>query len=741
MYQLKFKKLPKEVKAQKVIPYKKWISLPEGQELYLEICTKGAFDGEIELLVKHNDTKQELLFTFSYEPGLTLSDIISQDIINEIRKASDEKFRQELEIIENELMLSFAEPITRSIQKPKKATTFLNKVKELLPEKRVTEEKAAIAQPKEDTEEPAAEQYNQTVDYQPEYDEQAAASDGDYYESQESIEPQSSVAPVPVEPNKQVELQEQPEEKLTLEKYVMIKDNEQITLLEQTIQELEKCIEQGSTYVLEQLKLNNPQSYMDQQKKNYIEAYYSPTFFEKLLGETKESLTSLINSCIFELTENYENQINRNILKEHQAQLDSLKANIESKYQEQLEREFKELSGVHENDRQRIKARHEQEKQELENKHSAELLQMNNEIASRKRAKEDAIRELEAAEIQTVLEECKKELLQKHKFSSKNELEVFKVRKMEDLRKTVTESINLVREKESNYLNLLKERLKSEQSDFEKRYELHLKEQEAQRNEEKRKRELLIQEREVDLKEKKLFLEEKSLSETKETTARLEKQNYDLLLQQQNQFMESLKQMHLMTQATSSSNIPEKPDIEKKSLLWKIFLGTAASVALIGAVGSGIYAIQTVRAVQNETVQTMNSQTSALEERVLNILETQTAVEEEKPTASFEEYLVAGEYLEAAEQFPEKEREIIEYLIAQGDQEKLSEFLAKYPTDNKILLLKIAILEGKDEEMICLYKEVSTVADQELTEAQKERLALAFYQAQLPEEATQILGG
>ncbi|MFS1088296.1 hypothetical protein ACFC90_16590 [Enterococcus casseliflavus] len=112
MYLLKFVKVPKTVKKRKVIPLKKWLNLPQAEDLYFQVIENEAYEGEMTVLVRNQENLQEIQFDISYEEGYTLSDLINQDLIKEIRSTADENLRTSLEIMENEISLSFSEPIT-----------------------------------------------------------------------------------------------------------------------------------------------------------------------------------------------------------------------------------------------------------------------------------------------------------------------------------------------------------------------------------------------------------------------------------------------------------------------------------------------------------------------------------------------------------------------------------------------------------------------------------------------------
>lgn len=148
-------------------------------------------------------------------------------------------------------------------------------------------------------------------------------------------------------------------------------------------------------------------------------------------------------------------------------------------------------------------------------------------------------------------------------------------------------------------------------------------------------------------------------------------------------------------------------------------------------------------AAQEQTTQVIQKQTSEMEQRLMGVIENQstqtTQSTEETTPQTFEEYLIEDQYLEAAETFPEKKKDIVDYLLAQGDKSHLNEFLETYPATDKLQLLKVAILNGDSEEIFDLYRENDWDTLKKLSAVQKEKLALVLYQENYAVEANLLL--
>ena len=55
MYLLKFVKVPKTIKKQKVLPLKKWLYLPQAQDLYFQVIEEEGYEGELVKLEKEEE--------------------------------------------------------------------------------------------------------------------------------------------------------------------------------------------------------------------------------------------------------------------------------------------------------------------------------------------------------------------------------------------------------------------------------------------------------------------------------------------------------------------------------------------------------------------------------------------------------------------------------------------------------------------------------------------------------------
>lgn len=166
---------------------------------------------------------------------------------------------------------------------------------------------------------------------------------------------------------------------------------------------------------------------------------------------------------------------------------------------------------------------------------------------------------------------------------------------------------------------------------------------------------------------------------------------------------------------------------------------------MIGGTGFVIhnYTVQRVNAIQHETARVLSRQTREMEQRLIELTETKQSEEEAAPVQTepqaFEEYMVDQDYFSAAENYPNRREEIIEYLVAQGEKDELSDFVAKYPTENTLLNLKITLVTGTNEEILAEYQKNDMEALKSLSATQKEKMALVLYQAGCVEVANRLL--
>lgn len=748
MYLLKFTSVPKEVKKRKIVPLKKWIYLPQAQQAYFKLTETGGFAGELECCVRNQDTQQEVEFELVYEDGYSLSDLINQDLINEIRRTNDEKLRTTLEIMENEISLSFLEPISEKneeIQEEKPRLLSLIEFKLPFKKKHDTGNDRDIEEHYE--EETSVEAKHESDDsYVPEYEDGLDQENELLLQSLDEPEEKNSSVPTVPPANDHSSTESVPVVSYpSLREYIMIESADSFAELDNMLHEVQLVIDQGSKYVFSQLNLLEPRTFIETKQQEYIKSIYSKQYFEELCSSLLEIKSDILNQGILSLTEYYE-KVSQPIpderLREHAA---SLKADIESQYQDKLSRILAEEAHKNKLYVQQVTARHAEELKLLKKKQADELTAINNEYATKKQVHEDTIRTMAEEESQQEIEKCLSELQATKKKNDAHLLESFKIEKLTGIRQAVTESITETQRKQSEYLKICKDRLNQERPAIERAYNKYLEEKEIEENKKKQREELNLRARELAIEEKKVNLEEKSLQESIHATQRIEKQNQEMMMAQQNQLFETFRTM----QQNPTVNEPAKsadqpPELTPKNQWWKGFLVATATFVTIGSVGTILYTIHNVYATQTQTAQSLQKQTSEMEQRLMNFIEENKSVSENdteqvKSPETFEEYLVEEMYLEAGEKFPKQQEEIIDYLLAQGDIENLNQFLKYHETTDDFLLLKIALLKDDTEEILSLYRKNDWDHLKQLTPIQKEKLALSLYQANYATEANLLL--
>ncbi|MGM0331019.1 hypothetical protein IGI79_002900 [Enterococcus sp. AZ084] len=744
MYLLKFVKVPKTVKKQKVLPLKKWLYLPQAQDLYFQVIEEEGYEGEMTLLVQNQENLQEIQFDISYEEGYTLSDLISQDLIREIRNTADENLRISLEIMENEINLSFSEPLTiESTDTEVTKSNFFSTISSKLPFKKkedVTEET---------TEEEQSEVVNEIIEveessYVPDYEEGEETEKDLLLQPVEETEDSKVNKKAPVDKKVETDSQEETKPQLpSLQEYVSIEQVPIIQELDQLIDQMDGRIKNGVSHVLSEFNLTEPATFIEKKQKEFIEKSFTKDFYSSLISSLVETKSNLLNTAILTLTEQYERQVNQNDPSVLKKEIDVIKANIESHWQQELTKRIQTISGRHKQTIDQLRVKQEKELAQLKLKHSQEMTSVNNNYATEKMQLENEIQEKIEQEAQINIQKFKKKATQKIEMENLQALETFKIAQFESMRQVVTETLTNAKQNEGNYLNALKKRLEDEQPRFEQKYQRWLEMQREEEINRKENEELKLKAREIEVQEKKVALEEKAIRETVDTTKRMEKQNHDLLVAQQAQLLETIKAFQINPPATGPQPTEPSSTQQPKNTWWKGFFVATVTFVTIGGIGTLLYTIHNVYAAQEQTTQVIQKQTSEMEKRLMGVIENRsiqtTQSTAETTPQTFEDYLIENQYLEAAETFPEKKKDIVDYLLAQGDKSHLNEYLEVYPITDKLQLLEVAILNGDSEAIFERYKENDLDTLKKLPAVQKEKLALVLYQENLPVEANLLL--
>lgn len=513
--------------------------------------------------------------------------------------------------------------------------------------------------------------------------------------------------------------------------------------IDQVIYQLDERVKNGLNHVISEFNLSNPTTFIEKKQKEFIEKSFTKDFYSSLISSLVETKSNLLNTAILTLTEQYERQAKQSDPSVLQKEIAAIKANVESRWQQELTKRIQTISGRHKQTIDQLRVKQEEELAQLKLKHSQEIAHHNNSYATEKEQLEKEIQEMIEQEAQTNIQHFKKEATRKMELDNLQALETFKIAQFESMRKVVTETLTNAKKNEGNYLNALKKRLEDEQPRFEQKYNRWLEMQRAEEIKRKEQEELRLKEREIEVQEKKVALEEKTIQETVDSTKRMEKQNHELLVAQQAQLLETIKAFQINTPATLPQPTETSPIQQPKNTWWKGFFVATITFVTIGGIGTLLYTIHNVYAAQEQTTQVIQKQTSEMEQRLMGVIENQstqtTQSTEETTPQTFEEYLIEEQYLEAAETFPEKKKDIVDYLLAQGDISHLNEFLEAYPTTDKLQLLKVAILNGDSEEIFDLYRENDWDTLKKLSAVQKEKLALVLYQENYAVEANLLL--
>ncbi|MFP1649472.1 MULTISPECIES: coiled-coil domain-containing protein [Enterococcus] len=723
---------------------KKWLYLPQAQDLYFQVIEEEGYEGEMTLLVQNQDNLQEIQFDISYEEGYTLSDLISQDLIREIRNTADENLRISLEIMENEINLSFSEPITiESTDTEVTKSNFFSTISSKLPFKKkedVTEET---------TEEEQSEVVNEIIEveessYVPDYEEGEETEKDLLLQPVEETEDSKVNKKAPVDKKVETDSQEETKPQLpSLQEYVSIEQVPIIQELDQLIDQMDGRIKNGVSHVLSEFNLTEPATFIEKKQKEFIEKSFTKDFYSSLISSLVETKSNLLNTAILTLTEQYERQVNQNDPSVLKKEIDVIKANIESHWQQELTKRIQTISGRHKQTIDQLRVKQEKELAQLKLKHSQEMTSVNNNYATEKMQLENEIQEKIEQEAQINIQKFKKKATQKIEMENLQALETFKIAQFESMRQVVTETLTNAKQNEGNYLNALKKRLEDEQPRFEQKYQRWLEMQREEEINRKENEELKLKAREIEVQEKKVALEEKAIRETVDTTKRMEKQNHDLLVAQQAQLLETIKAFQINPPATGPQPTEPSSTQQPKNTWWKGFFVATVTFVTIGGIGTLLYTIHNVYAAQEQTTQVIQKQTSEMEKRLMGVIENRsiqtTQSTAETTPQTFEDYLIENQYLEAAETFPEKKKDIVDYLLAQGDKSHLNEYLEVYPITDKLQLLEVAILNGDSEAIFERYKENDLDTLKKLPAVQKEKLALVLYQENLPVEANLLL--
>ena len=758
-YILRFTKLPKEIKVTKQLTLNKKYPLPEAKALFYQVQEKiGSINQNMTLEIHRTEgTKDYWEFTLSLAKDVPLDLLIDEDIVQELRNLKGNK-KDEFETFENELLIEFDQPyepteILNQQDKPSLMIGSLSLPKIKLPE--AAEQLVSRVFPnkkKQEAIEPTAEE---TVTDFIEIEEESASdsSDDSYVPDYETVEEEDEVHFE--EPELATEaIEDMPVSKETtnlstttasvpgitipsLDMYLDLTDQPIFTPIQSLITNLEAKLDRQTQELISYFDLADKNDYLSELKKEFIRMHYNPTFYKDLISSLYKAKNNLENKFIKELTVIHQEVTADDQFEARSKELLERKEELTQAYAKQIQATFTSLENQLELDKTRIQKRQQEELERLTKRHQDELYQLDVKFKADQQDKAAQLEQELKEDLKQEEEKITSDYAEKARKLQYSQLIEQKNNQIETLKSILVESVQQVTDQELQYLQSMKSKMIESQPVFEEQrlvheHELREKAQLAQRD-----RELAIQEKELSLKDKAV----QNVESTKQQNQQKEMEISQFLakliedqtrrgaenLAMQEQLMAFIQQQQqispLQAAPTQSSTVSQAAG--KPSLWKKITLSGAILLALAGF-GGYVHAV---------------SQQSADQTTVSGAVQTKPTYESfesvEQVTPSYDDQLSAGNYIEAAKEYPENIDHVVQVVFEKEDTDTLKQLTKLGESDYGAL--DLAILQQDQKSITSIYQELSDALKKDLTMGQKQQIASAYLLQDKAKEAKKVL--
>ncbi|MGH1787809.1 hypothetical protein ABE902_15965 [Enterococcus casseliflavus] len=753
-YILRFTKLPKEIKATKRLTLKKQYTLPEARELFYQVqADVGPLDNKMTLEIHRVEgTKDYWEFTLSLSKDVPLDLLIDEDIIQELRNLKGGQKEQFLEL-ENDLLNEFGQPYepTESFNKPDKPSLTIGSlslpkiklpeaaeqlVSRVFPNKKITE---AIEPTAEEAVTDFFEAEEETVSdvsedsYVPDY-ETVEGEDEVHFEEPETDTEDEEISQV-----SQIIATKESVPNIvipSLDIYLDLTDQPIFNPIQSLITKLEAKLDRQTQELIAYFDLADKNDYLSELKKEFIRTHYNPTFYKDLISSLHKAKNNLENKFIKELTIIHQEVTADDQFEARSKDLLERKEELTQAYAKQIESTFTSLENQLELDKTRIQKRQQEELERLAKRHQDELYQLDVKFKADQQDKAAQLEQELKEDLKHEEEKITSDYAEKARKFQYSQLIEQKNNQIETLKSILVESVQQVTDQELQYLQSMKSKLIESQPVFEEQRRIHEQELREKAVLAQRDRELAIKEKELSLKDKAVQNVESTKQQNQQKEMEISQFLAKLIEDQTRRGAENLAtQQQLMAfiqqqQQTTPQAVPTQPIAVQQAVgkqsLWKKI--TMSGVVLLALASFGGY-------VHAKSQQNPSATTVSAAVQTENSYESFESVEKVVP--SYDDQISAGNFIEAAKEYPENIDHVVQVVFEKEDTDTLKQLTKLGASDYG--LLDLAILQQDQKAITSTYQELSDVLKKDLTMGQKQQIASAYLLQDKPKEAKSVL--
>lgn len=765
-YILRFTKLPKEMKVSKRLVINKKYQLAEAKDLfYQEQAETGALNASMTLEIHRTEGPKDYWeFTLSLAKDVPLDLLIDEDIVQELRNLKGNK-KDEFETFENELLIEFDQPyepteILNKKDKPSLMIGSLSLPKIKLPE--AAENLVSRVFPNKKYQEALDPTDEETLDDFPETEDEIESdfSDDSYVPDYETVEEEDelhfeepeldteevenlSVSAVSEETtNLSTTKESVPSIHIpSLDTYLDLTDQPIFKPIQSLITKLEAKLDLQTQELIEYFDLADKNDYLSELKKEFIRTHYNPTFYKDLISSLYKAKNNLENKFIKELTIIHQEVTADDQFEARSKDLLERKEELTQAYAKQIQATFTSLENQLALDKTRIQKRQQEELERLTKRHQDELYQLDVKFKADQQDKAAQLEQELKEELKQEEDKITSDYAEKARKLQYSQLIEQKNNQIETLKSILVESVQQVTDQELQYLQSMKSKMIESQPVFEEQRLVH--EQEL-----REKAKLAQRDRELAIQEKELFLKDKAVQNVESTKQQNQQKEMEISqflakliedqtrrgaenLATQQQLLAFIQQqqqgipLQTAPQAVSTQSSTVSQAAGKPSLWKKITLSGAVLLALAGF-GGYVHA---------------KSQQSAGQTTVSAAVKTKPSYESfesvEQVTPSYDDQLSAGNYIEAAKEYPENIDHVVQVVFEKEDTDTLKQLTKLGESDYGTL--DLAILQQDQKAITSIYQELSDALKKDLTMGQKQQIASAYLLQDKAKEAKKVL--
>ncbi|KPG70841.1 hypothetical protein [Enterococcus sp. RIT-PI-f] len=761
-YILRFTKLPKEMKASKRLVINKKYQLAEAKELfYQEQAEIGALNASMTLEIHRTEGPKDYWeFTLSLAKDVPLDLLIDEDIIQELRNLKGNK-KDEFETFENELLIEFDQPYepTEALNKQDKPSLIgslsLPKIK--LPE--AAEQLVSRVFPNKKHQEliePTAEESvtdffeaeDETVSdssddsYVPDYETVEEEDETHFEEPELDTEDIGNMAVSKETTNLSTTTASVPGMMIpSLDTYLDLTDQPIFNPIQSLITKLEAKLDRQTQELIAYFDLADKNDYLSELKKEFIRTHYNPTFYKDLISSLYKAKNNLENKFIKELTIIHQEVTADDQFEARSKDLLERKEELTQAYAKQIEATFTSLENQLELDKTRIQKRQQEELERLAKRHQDELYQLDVKFKADQQEKATQLEQELKEDLKHEEEKITSDYAEKARKFQYSQLIEQKNNQIETLKSILVESVQQVTDQELQYLQSMKSKMVESQPVFEEQRRIHEQEMREKAVLAQRDRELAIKEKELSLKDKAVQNVESTKQQNQQKEMEISQFLAKLIEDQTRRGAENLAtQQQLMAfiqqqqqgipLQTTPQAVPTQPSAVQQAVgkqsLWKKITMSGAVLLALASFGGYVHA----KSQQNPSATTVSAAV-----QTENSYESFESVEKVVP--SYDDQISAGNFIEAAKEYPENIDHVVQVVFEKEDTDTLKQLTKLGASDYGSL--DLAILQQDQKAITSTYQELSDVLKKELSLHQKQQISSAYLLQDKAKEAKKVL--